>query len=196
MFAQLPSLSELLKGPRLWVVVAVALTIIVLGYYVVLGGRFFGARGQIVFLTSRIGQLTAETSRPLPNESALLETMDGLIAEREAELPKFEYRETDELLSIISDTALVTRVDVTVVSMGDIEPEVIRGVIYQVQPAGITVKGETLRIYQFLDALRATLPVTEVQELRLSIADTGDAQAQVNLLFYMDPTFKSAEAGG
>jgi len=166
-----------------WTVAILLLAMGVLGYYAVLGVRYWNAAQHIEVLTAQAEQLTAAQRRAaLPVAPATnsperkLDALQGL----------FSYSSTDEMVAIASSAARDARVSLVSVSVGEAQPKTQGSVKYQTQPLSLRVQGGVDAIYRYLERLQQMAPSATVTDVRLTSLD-GLPLAQAQVLFYRSP---------
>ena len=169
-----------------WVVVAVILGVLLIGYYGVLGIRFAKASEERTVFASDIQR----TSRALRRNVLQLAALEAELEPRERQLDEllevFSYPITDDLIAIVSSTADQTGVAVTSMQVGNFTVDIRESTKYLAQPMNVTVEGDTEDLYIFLEALYERVPVTDVVSVGITNVD-GSPSSQVTLRFFLSP---------
>jgi len=189
----LQTLSEL--GPMLsrikpWVKVAVVLAVVLLGYYLFQGWRYWQAAGDISSREEAISKSDRNITRMAGIIQSAAKELDSGEVKRQrpvAELRSlFNPKPVENLMAIVAASASKASVDVTTMNPGSPRTEVLGEWQYQVQTLSITVRGATVDLYRFLSLLQTDVPVVSASEVRISGA-RGSRLAQMDLLFYLGP---------
>ena len=179
-------LRQSMSRIRPWVVVAVILGVLLIGYFGVLGIRFTKASESRTVFASDIQRL----SRLLRRNDLQLEALEAELQPRERQLneliDEFDYPITDDLIAIVSGTADQTGVAVTSMQIGNSAFKVRASTRYETQPMTLTLEGGTDELYDFLDLLYDQVPVTDVVGVRITNVDSSPS-SQVTLRFFLSP---------
>ncbi len=192
MARSLAQLRENLARVKPWVAVAVLLAIALLGYYAVLGTRYFNASEQVASMNGEIRQLTAKLREPPLDEEALKAERESQKQQLEAMRSLFSHPKSDDLVGILSATAQETSVTLAKVAVADWRWELQGEIGYWTQPMTAMLHGETVDIYRFLSLLQQKVPVARVTSVNMSGLEAVPS-AQVQVLFYLSPEATSGE---
>ena len=187
MSESLRDLGKLLKrlsGVNPWTAAMLLLAAGVLGYYAVLGARYWSASQRVEALTGQVQQLTAAQRRTATPATPVVSTSSQRRLEELRGL--FAYNSTDDMIAIVSSTARETGVSLVSVSVGEAQPKTQGNVKYQAQPLSLRLQGGADAIYSFLARLQEAAPSGAVTDIRLTSLD-GLPLAQVQMLFYLSP---------
>ena len=169
-----------------WVVVAVILGVLLVGYFGVLGLRYTKASESRTVFASDIQRI----SRSLRRNVLQLEALEAELEPRELQLEElidqFSYPITDDLIAIVSAAADQTGVAVTSMQVGNSNINIRESTRYETQPMTITLEGGTEDLYEFLEVLYSQIPVTDVVNVRITNVD-GSPSSQVGLRFFLSP---------
>lgn len=169
-----------------WVAAAALLAVVLLGYYGLLGVRYWQATQQVASADTAIRRTTRALRGEVPDGAALaaeLEAQKRRLAEVRG---VFAARSTDAVLAALSGAAQEAGVALASVSLSPPRAELRDPFVYQAQPALVLVQGQTTDIYRFLEALHRRVPVADVTGVTLGGLDSSPA-AQVQLLLYLEP---------
>ena len=187
MSESLRDLGKLLKrlsGVNPWTAAMLLLAAGVLGYYAVLGARYWSASQRVEALTGQVQQLTAAQKRTALPATHVVSTSPERRLEELRGL--FAYSSTDDMIAIVSSTARETGVSLVSVSVGEAQPKPQGNVKYQAPPLSLRLQGGTDAIYRFLARLQEVASSVTVTDIRLTSLD-GLPLAQVQMLFYLSP---------
>ena len=188
-------LKVLLSRVKPWVAVAVVLATLVVGYYGILGARYFKVSQEFPSLTSQIQQLARGTSGQVPEEQLVLVELESVQLRLEELQNLFDYPETDDLMAIMSDTASEIPLTLRSITIGDASTEILNGTVFQVQPVNVTAKGKADSIYGFMSLLQEKIPVIVVTSIRLSDID-AKPNGQIDFIVYLSPEAESEDEAG
>ena len=184
------TLRQLVYRVKPWVGVAVILAVVLLGYLLVQGWRYWQASGDVSSLSQEI--LKFETSTKLmvlqgEQSEAELESqpLEGQRTVDELE-SIFSHRSAESLMTIVAATALEAPVELTTINPGPPQIKVIGELQYRTQPISISVGGTTDELFRFLSLIHENVPVVSVSDLSIGGLG-GSPQAQMLLLFYLSP---------
>ena len=200
-----------LSGIKAWVALAVIISIALFGYYLIQGVRYWAAladvsdnRQEISSLERKINSLPqsaeskSESSSEVERQLSNLEDLERL----------FNYPGTDDLLAIVSSTAVdaglelqsmraeAPREESLYVSAYQVQPATTSAnapgeatpdiLAYQVQPVTISMEGPPANLAQFLTSLRQRVPVVSAPSIRIAGLDAVPT-SKIQLLFYLSP---------
>ena len=140
--------------------------------------------GQLRFLAQKrlldeskeaLKQLLEAEEKLLEGGNLRLEEVKGL----------FEYPSTDDLLKILANTAQKTGLNLISISTGELQPETVGPIAYQVRRVGLNLGGDPAEFFNFLAQLQEMVPVTSATDVRFTLED--DPKVQVTLLFFLSP---------
>ena len=174
-------------GIKPWAAVATLLALILFGYYTVLGVRYWTTSGQASSLTDQVSRLSATSQAQSPYDE---ETSKAELKSQEMRLEEtsdvFSYLVVAELVALFDSTAKDTGVDLVSVVEGDPSLAIHQGIQYQTQPATVTLRGQTSRIYGFLSLLRLRVAPVTIAGIRFAGLE-GSPLAEIQLQFYLSP---------
>jgi Tfp pilus assembly protein PilV len=173
-----------LAGVNPWTAAIVLLAAGVLGYYAMLGARYWNASRDAEALTYQVQQMTVAQRR-----SALTATPTAATTpERKLESLRgaFTYGNTDDMIAVVSSAARESGVALVSVSVGEAQPKTRGNVKYQTQPLSVRVQGGANAIYRYLASLQQAAPSATVTDIRFTGLD-GIPLAQAQVLFYLSP---------
>ena len=173
-----------------WATVALILGVLLFGYYILLGMRYFNASNQIESSNSEISDLRVGLRRVPPKEEELKAEVESFKQELEVTYGLFKLLESDDLVTILTTTAQETSVNLQKVVSADTAPKILGEIQYSTQPMVLTLQGKTVDIYGFLSLLQRKIPVVQVIDITLTGLEALPT-AQVQLLFYFAPKIKS-----
>lgn len=198
-------------GIKAWAALAVIFAIALFGYYLVQGVRYWQASGDVSAIRQEIRSLDRKINS-LPQSA---ESKPGSASELERQLSKledleglFRYPGTDDLLAIVSSTAVdaelelqsmraeAPREEVLHVPASQVRPvtisaeapeeETVDVLAYQVRPVTITMAGPPANLARFLTSLQQRVPMVSAPSLRIAGLDQ-DPKSKIQLLFYLSP---------
>jgi len=175
-----------LQKLNLWLIVAIAIAVVLLGYYGTLATRYFQASEEVPSLEAQTLRLTRAMRESLPEEQALVTALESEESYVDALKSLFSYPQTDDLMAIMSTTSQETSVTLLSLALGDAQPDVVDGILYQVQPITVTLQGESDSISEFLHVLHQKVPAFGILAIRM--ADLDDTPtAQIQFRAYLSP---------
>ena len=140
--------------------------------------------GQLRFLAQK--RLLDESKEALKQQ---LEAEEKLVEEGNLRLEEvnglFQYPSTDDLLKIVADTAQKTGLNLISISTGELQPETVGPMFYQVRRVGLNLGGDPAEFVNFLALLQEMVPVTSATGVRFTLED--DPKVEVTLLFFLSP---------
>ena len=186
----LAELRQMLSRGRPWIVVAVTLAVVLLGYYLVQGWRYWQASGDVSSLTQEISKIQGSINRfARAADKASADTDEQVLEQQrtEEELRSlFSEQSVENLMTIVADTAVKAAVNLTSMTPDATQSEIFGELQYQVQPLSIAVEGDTADLYRFLSLLHGNVPVVSVLDIRIANLE-GRPSARVQLRFYLSP---------
>ena len=192
----LAELRQLLSRVKPWVGVAVILAVVLLGYFLVQGFRYWQASGDTSSLDREILDLENSTRLMILRGLAASEELEEETAEGQRSIEElnslFSQRSAENLMTAVAATAVEAEVELTAINPSASQIKLLGELQYYVQPIGISVEGGTTELFRFLTLLHENIPVVSVSEL--SIGSLSDSPlAQMQLLFYLAPAPIEAE---
>ena len=176
-----------------WVMVAMAVAMVLAGYYGLMGFRYLNASEQESVLSFEVGRLLSlggRTPLGVSIQTAQLEASQ----QRQAELGEFfTNTETDSLIAVLSAAAQETSVDLSSVSVGETRTEVDGDMQYKVQPLAVILQGDAQDIFSFFEILHQRLPSATVTGVRIASLDSQPS-ARAQILVSTSPETLSEEA--
>ena len=188
-------IKVLLSRVKPWVAVAVLMATLVVGYYGILGARYFKVSQEFPSLTTQIQQLARGTRGQAPEGQLVMVELESVQLRLEELQSLFDYPETDDLMAIMSDTASEIPLTLRSITIGDASTEILNGTVFQVQPVNVTVKGKADSIYGFMSLLQKKIPVIVVTSIRLSDID-AKPNGQIDFVVYLSPEAESEDEAG
>ena len=188
-------LKRLLSRVKPWVAVALTLAVVIVGYYGVLGLRYFKVSQEFPSLTSQIQQLARGARGQAPEEQLVMTELESLQLRLEKLQRLFDYPETDDLMAIMADAAQEISVTLRSITIGDANSDILNGTAFVVQPVNVTVKGKPDSIYGFMSLLQEKIPVIVVTSIRLSDIDAKPT-GQIDFVVYLSPEAESEDEAG
>ncbi len=184
------TMPESLKGTRrfkvnLWIAAASVMALGLLTYYGVMGVRYWTVSGTVDSLTGNVNELSEEMSQPVDIKGlqADLEAVQGRLDVVRSAISALE---TDDLISRLSSAARDSGVELVSVTPGGRSASLQEGVLYEVQPVGLSIGGELDDIFDYLSAIFQRVPTVSVSGLAIAGLE-GVSTAQVQLIFYLLP---------
>ena len=147
-----------LQKLNIWLIVAIAIAVVLLGYYGILATRYYRAYEEVPVLEHQTVRLTRAMRESLPEEQALKIALESEESYVDALKSLFSYPQTDDMMAIMSTTSQETSVTLLSLALGDAQPEIVDGILYQVQPITVTLQGESDSISEFLHVLHQKVP--------------------------------------
>ncbi|MFQ5873205.1 MAG: hypothetical protein ACE5JL_05320, partial [Dehalococcoidia bacterium] len=139
MSQSLTQLKQYLYRVKPWVAVALLVAVVIVGYYSILGFRYWNASGEVDSLNSEIRTLTPKI-RNLSTRMEAFEGEEALLGTLLDTVPsRFSYIEPHNLVGILSATARESAVDLLRVSVGNGHPETEGDVEFWIQPMDTTL---------------------------------------------------------
>lgn len=182
----LSKLRHNLSRIKPWIAIAALVALALLGYYLLLGGRYWqastaaaSAREDIRTLERRMRAVSGDVSlvsSDLSAQQVRIDALNGL----------FAVSSTDELLGIISATATDSAVELKSISSESPKEELLGNLEYHVQPVSITLEGPVDNFSRFLSLLQQKVPVVSAVNVRISGLDASPT-ARIQLFFYLSP---------
>ncbi len=185
--------QRIMSQPR-WALVATVFTVVLAGYFGYLGIRYWNDTGEVEALDAEIARLSRAVARPLPpleEHLALVRAQDDRLSLAQARL---DYGAKDELVFLISETALISPVEAMSITVTEPSVEQIEGLSYPTYGAVLILNGTFDGITQYLEFLRRRAPGMSVEGMRsTSVNETW--LARIQLLFYGAPIAPVTAAG-
>ena len=183
-----------IAAARPWVVAAVVLAVVLAVYFAAQGYRYWQADRETSSARDDISRLeraartqfggTTEQEAQLVADLIRLDALHRL----------FDYPATDSLVSIVSETARLTGIDLRSMSVGKAKVEPLGILQYQVQPIAISVTGPTANVQDFLATLHERVPVVAASSPSMANLDS-DPMTQLTLRFFLSPELIPEEGG-
>ena len=171
---------------RPWIIVAVVVAAGLVLYFAGQGVRYWQLTGDNSAVRDDIARLERATG-PLPEGASDQETkLDAKISQLESLHQLFEYPATDTLMSIVSETAGNSGLDLVSMTAEDVVIEPRGALQYRVRPISVVVDGPTGNVREFLSALYELVPVLVASNARMVNLDTSPS-TQIQLRFYLSP---------
>ena len=195
----LAELREKLAQVKPWIYVAVALGLVLFGYYAIQGTRFYnaygipyvGPEGRSGSLRAEIKDIQDEINSSKPNPARAQRKLEGQELQLSELRRLFDYAATDDLVAIVSATAQESNLDLLSVAIGSPEIKALGDTIFTIRSMQVGVRGDAPNIIAFLSRLHDEVPVTAAPDVRITGFDTAPT-ARINLAFYLLPPQRSA----
>ena len=182
----LSKLRKNLARVKPWMAVAAVVALGLLGYYLLLGARYWQASTASAAAREEIRDFERKM-RAVPNDVLLLSSeLKGQQARVDALNDLFAVSSTDDLLGIISTTATESAVELRSISSDPPKQELLGNLEFDVQPVGISVQGPIDNFSRFLSLLQQKVPVVSARDVQISGLD-GAPTARIQLVFYLSP---------
>ena len=187
-------LRKQLAQVKPWVYVAVALGLVLFGYYAIQGARFYnaygipyvGPDGKTKTLQAKIKAIQSELGAKEPKAAEAQKKLDAQ-EEQLAELGQlFDYPVIDDLVAIVSATAQESNLDLLSVTTGDPQVKTLGETVYAIRPMSVTLQGDTSNFSVFLSLMHDQVPVTQAMELRIA-GVARSPTTRIDLAFYLLP---------
>ncbi|MEE8466066.1 MAG: hypothetical protein V3S68_06265 [Dehalococcoidia bacterium] len=176
----------LLATTRPWVLAAVLVAAALFLYFAGQGVRYWQLSGDNSSVQKDIAQLERATG-PLPDGDTDQEAkLDAKNVQLESLRQLFEYPSTDTLMSIVSDTAGNSGLDLVSMTAEEVVIEPRGELQYHVRPISVVVDGPTGNVRIFLSALYDLVPVVVASNARMVNLDSSPS-TQIQLRFYLSP---------
>ena len=175
-----------LQKLNIWLIVAIAIAVVLLGYYGILATRYYRAYEEAPVLEHQTVRLTRAMRESLPEEQALKIALESEESYVDALKSLFSYPQTDDMMAIMSTTSQETSVTLLSLALGDAQPEIVDGILYQVQPITVTLQGESDSISEFLHVLHQKVPAFGILAIRMANLDDAPS-AQIQFRAYLSP---------
>ena len=175
-----------LQKLNIWLIVAIAIAVVLLGYYGILATRYYRAYEEVPVLEHQTVRLTRAMRESLPEEQALKIALESEESYVDALKSLFSYPQTDDMMAIMSTTSQETSVTLLSLALGDAQPEIVDGILYQVQPITVTLQGESDSISEFLHVLHQKVPAFGILAIRMANLDDAPS-AQIQFRAYLSP---------
>lgn len=182
------------QGRRLkpWVAVALLLALGLLGFYAVLGVRFWKVHTEEQRLLAEVNRV-AETPRQPAAELALVRAdLETAKPKLEATRAVFQSEDRDDLVTLVVHTAREAKVNLAWVGVGERGARSESEIRYGIQPLDIRLNGSLPEIFTFLRLLHERAPTVEVAKVELASLQEGPA-AMLQLFFYLSPEYAPKE---
>lgn len=181
-----------LAKARPWVIVAALVSMGLLFYFAGQGFRYWQLSGNNNTLREDISRLERATGPLLAGADEQEAKLEAKTVQLESLLQLFEYPATDTLMSIVSDTAGNTGLDLVSMTAEDVVTEPRGDLQYRVRPISVVVVGPTANVREFLSQLYDLVPVVVASNARMVNLDTSPS-TQIELRFYLSPELMPEE---
>ncbi|MCH7738411.1 MAG: hypothetical protein IH872_13550 [Chloroflexi bacterium] len=177
---------HLLATSRPWIIVAVLVALGLFLYFAGQGVRYWQLTGNNSTVRDDIVRLERATG-PLPASAKEQEAkLEAKTLQIEALRQLFDYPSTDTLMTIVSDTAGITGLDLVSMTAEDVVIEPRGKLQYRVRPISVIVNGPTAKVREFLSVLYDRVPVVVASNARMVNLDNSPS-TQIQLRFYLSP---------
>ena len=187
----LAGLRQLISRVKPWVGVAVILAVVLLGYFLVQGGRYWQASDDVSALDREILNLENSTRLMILSGIAASEELEAqpTVGQRTIEELNslFGERSAESLMTEVAAMAVEAAVELTAINPSPSELRVLGELQYHVRPIAISVGGSTANLFRFLSLLHENIPVVSVSDLTISALGVSPL-AQMLLRFYLSPS--------
>ena len=155
-------------------------------YFAGQGVRYWQLTGNNSTVRDDIVRLERATG-PLPASAKEQEAkLEAKTLQIEALRQLFDYPSTDTLMTIVSDTAGITGLDLVSMTAEDVVIEPRGKLQYRVRPISVIVNGPTAKVREFLSVLYDRVPVVVASNARMVNLDNSPS-TQIQLRFYLSP---------
>lgn len=169
-----------------WAVAAVIVAAGLSLYLAAQGVRYLQVAGNNSSVRENIGRLERATAPP-PDHATQQEARLEINDFRLENLRRlFDYPATDTLMSIVSDTAGTTGLDLVSMTAEEVTIEPRGSLQYHVRPISVILDGPTDNIQEFLALLYDRVPVVAASGARIVNLDSTPS-TQLRLRFYLSP---------
>ena len=186
----LAELRQILSRVKPWVWAASMIAVVLLGYFLVQGWRYWQASSDVSSLNSQIRKLDGNIkllgeAGELAAAGAGTNSSNGQRSGEELRT-LFSPRSAETLMARVAETALKAGVDLTAMTPGAQSPTVLGELQYEVQALSISLQGATTDLFRFLSLLQKKVPVVTASQFSISGVNVFTT-AQIQLLFYFSP---------
>lgn len=197
----LGEIRQLISRVKPWVGVALILGIVLVGYYVIQGARYYDAQGiPYVGPTGKehsnlveIEAIVSKLAGPNPQAKvAAAELADQDLRLKELE-SQFSPRAANDLVKALSLAAEKTNLDLLSVNTAVPRLELVGETEYGIQPVSLTVKGPAANIATFLQSIHQEIPVASVPAIEIAGLDDVPTSS-VTIFFYSRKVKSQKEA--
>lgn len=190
----LARLRQQLARVKPWVYVAVALALLLGAFYTFQAMQYYNAQGlPIIGPEGEIASLNQEKTsikQELTKDPPQLESLEAQIEQSRSRLEdlriQFNFAATDDLVNVVSATALESDLDLTTITTGDLKAETLSKTDFLVRPMSLALQGDPTNFSRFLKAIHQKIPVTGVPEIRFPALEDNPT-ARLTLAFYLLP---------
>jgi len=182
----LSKMRQNLARVKPWIAVAAVVALALLGYYLLLGTRYWQASTAAASAREDIRASERRMGAAHNNVSLLSSELNAQQPRVDALHGLFAVSSSDDLLGIISATATDAAVELNSISSDSPRKEMLGNLEYYVQPVGISLEGPVDNFSRFLSLLQQKIPVVSVMDVRISGVDATPA-ARIQLFFYLSP---------
>jgi hypothetical protein len=186
MFKDFRALGERISKVPAWAGVAVLLAVLLMGYYGLLGTRYWQATGELPSLDLEFQSLSRTLRLTSADDEDLVSQLEEEENSLESVINVFLFPDADDIISLISETARETSIALLVVNADAPLEQAEDAVRYRAQSFEITIQGESEDMFEFIDELYQRVPTIKVTSLRIADLDNSPS-AQVGLQALLDP---------
>lgn len=176
-----------------WVIVALALVLVLLGCYGVLGVRFLNYRADAQTLAAEADKLSRIVDKPAPTVMSLEADRDASQQKLDSIRDLYQCEERDELTALIVDTADDAGVNLDQIMTAGDRMKSVGDISYQPQSLSLSVSGSLTEVFSFLDLLHERAPTVELVQVGFSSSEDMPEEANIQLLFYLSPEYVAEE---
>lgn len=176
-----------------WVIVALALVLVLLGYCGVLGVRFLNYGADAQTLAAEADKLSRIVDKPAPTVMSLEADRDASQQKLDSIRDLYQCEERDELTALIVDTADDAGVNLDQIMTAGDRMKSVGDISYQPQSLSLSVSGSLTEVFSFLDLLHERAPTVELVQVGFSSSEDMPEEANIQLLFYLSPEYVAEE---
>lgn len=177
---------EKIAAARPWVVATVIVAAGLTLYFAAQGARYWQVTGINSSVRADIGRLERSIGRPVDGTSKRETRLEINTFRLENVLRLFVYPATDTLMSIVSDVAGTTGLDLVSMTAEEVTIEPRGSFEYRVRPISVILDGPTANVQEFLALLYDRVPVVVASSARIVNLDSSPS-TQLRLRFYLSP---------
>ena len=175
-----------LATTRPWVIIAVLAAAALFLYFAGQGVRYWQLSGDNSSVRDGIARLERATGASPEGAADQEAKLDAKRVQLDSLRQLFEYPATDTLMSIVSDTANSSGLNLISMTAEEVVIEPRGELQYRVRPISVVVDGPIGNVREFLSALYDLVPVVVASNAKMVNLDTSPS-TQIQLRFYLSP---------